>query len=187
MRIDHLAFRVINAQRTARFFKDILGYRVCRRVPQGFQVDFADGTYAKCHVLVPPERIVFGMPWRTIVNCRSFPYERQEYHQPPEIFISEGSPDSIVERWVQDNGNGLHHIALQVPSIDIVKEQWEREGHLNFASQNVLTCPGLKQIFTKPDELTGVIWELIERQQDESGFCEDNVKNLMLSSDSRLE
>ena len=43
-----------------------------------------------------------------------------------------------------------------------------------------MTCPGLVQVFTKPSELTGIIYELISREGD--GFCEDNVKDLMNST-----
>ncbi|MCE2806624.1 MAG: hypothetical protein LW700_15695 [Gemmataceae bacterium] len=40
-----------------------------------------------------------------------------------------------------------------------------------------LRCPGLTQVFTRPSELTGVIYEFIER--GEFGFCKDNVRALM--------
>ena len=40
--------------------------------------------------------------------------------------------------------------------------------------------PGLVQVFTKPSELTGVIYELINREGE--GFCKDNVKALMEST-----
>ena len=184
MRIDHLAFRVANSFKTTNFFKHALGYRNCPRIPKGFQVDFDDGTFAQCQVLIPPERIHQGMPWKILGNSSLKPLDRQIYYQPPEIFISEGSQGSIVDRWVKKHGNSLHHIALQVPNINEVKHEWEREGGLGFASERVLLCPGLKQIFSEPDDLTGVIWELIEREPDENGFCEENVRDLMLSTDA---
>ena len=59
-------------------------------------------------------------------------------------------------------------------------EKWTKQGYAEFLSEEPMTCPGLVQVFTKPSELTGVIYELISRQGD--GFCEDNVKNLMLST-----
>ena len=36
------------------------------------------------------------------------------------------------------------------------------KGFAEFASEEPLTCPGLTQVFTKPLEITGVIYEFIE-------------------------
>ena len=132
MRIDHLAFRVANRKKTAQFLTKALGYRPCHRIPNGFRVDFPDKTYADCTVLVPPERKVSGMSWNYLVpippkikveknGYQADQGDLQEYQIPPEIFISQGSQGSIVDRWVQKNGNKLHHIAIQVDNIEKVK------------------------------------------------------------------
>ena len=173
MRIDHLAFRVASRHHTANFFKKALGYRQCIRVPRGFKVNFDDGTFAKCSVLIPPERKINGMSWNMLMPVPNFPEKLQEYHQPPEIFISEGSPNSIVDKWVKRNGNRLHHVALQVDDIDATKSEWIKNGFATFATEESLECPGLKQIFTDPSELTGCVWELIERGPNDNGFCID--------------
>jgi len=182
MRIDHLAFRVLNRHKAANFFCSALKYQKST----DFRVDFKDGTNAKCFVMTPPERKQWDshlvLPWALkspILGASSI------YHQPPEVFISQGSPGSIVDRWVAENGNRLHHVALQVDNIEEVKNEWEDLGFAEFSSPEILQCPGLKQIFTKPSDLTGFIWELIEREPGEQGFCNENVKNLMLSSTER--
>lgn len=59
-------------------------------------------------------------------------------------------------------------------------EEWRAKGLAEFTSQQPLTCPGLTQVFTKPSELTGIIYEFIERE--EYGFCKDNVRALMEST-----
>ncbi len=53
-------------------------------------------------------------------------------------------------------------------------------GYAECFSKRPLQCEGLIQVFTKPSELTGVIYELINRTG--KGFCEDNVKGLMEST-----
>lgn len=190
MRIDHIAFRVQDRFKTAKFFREALGYDFCPRVgDQGFRVDFDDGTWADCLVLRPSERASVPLPW-SVISPLGPMGERidrsQEYHTPPEVFISEGSPGSIVDKWVKAHGgNNLHHIALQVDSIEETKKQWETAGYANFASPDVLVCPGLRQIFTDPSELTGVVWELIEREPGDDGFCKKNVRDLMLSTDKK--
>ena len=61
---------------------------------------------------------------------------------------------------------------------------WKEKGYTEFLSDEPLTCPGLTQVFTKPSELTGVIYELINRTGD--GFCKDNVKGLMESTKKNI-
>lgn len=186
MRLDHIAYRVNDRRKTAQFFIDSLGYKI----QQEFAITFDDGTTAQCIALEPPEKKIANVPWTTqavqYLSCKEAPggitEKLQEYHLPPEIFVSDGPPGSIVGNWVAARGGigGIHHIAYQVNSVAIVVEQWKAKGYAEFSSDEPLKCPGLTQIFTKPSSLTGVIYEFIER--DEHGFCADNVKNLMEST-----
>ena len=107
---------------------------------------------------------------------------RVEYHAPPEIFVSDGPEGSIVGNWVTDRSDvgGIHHIAYQVDDVAGTMKEWRDAGFAEFLSEKPLECPGLKQVFTKPSELTGVIYELISREGN--GFCADNVKSLMEST-----
>ena len=102
------------------------------------------------------------------------------YHAPPEIFVSDGPKGSIVGDWVEENGPGVHHIAYQVEDVEATMKMWLNAGYAEFYSDRPLEYEGLIQVFTKPSELTGVIYELINRTGD--GFCEENVKGLMEST-----
>lgn len=179
IRIDHIAFRVKDRLKAVNFFTKTLGYNISPKHPNGFRVDFEDGTYAQCTVLEPQNMTSQNLPWA--INFPGMDSEI-EYHRPPEIFVSEGSPGSIVDNWVQTKGNGLHHIALLVDSIEKTKEEWLAEGFAEFATEEPTKCPGLTQIFTKPSDVTGIIWELIEREENQDGFCVSNVKTLMEST-----
>lgn len=186
MRLDHIAYRAADRKKTAQFFIDALGYKVQTE----FDIDFADGTKAKCIALEPPEKpSVENLHWliRQYVgpqNADSDVDESKfaEYHMPPEIFVSDGDPESIVGKWVarRDGIGGVHHIAYQVESVEKTMEEWKQKGYAEFSSEKPLTCPGLTQVFTKPSQLTGVIYEFIERGKH--GFCKDNVKDLMEST-----
>ena len=83
-----------------------------------------------------------------------------EYHLPPEIFVSEGTEGSIVHDWVQkrDGVGGIHHLAYQVESVAEKMKEWTEKGYAEFTTNDPLTCPGLSQVFTKPSELTGIIY-----------------------------
>ena len=87
-----------------------------------------------------------------------------------------------MDNWVKKHGNGLHHIALLVDSAEKTKKEWETLGFAEFTTEETIKCPGLTQIFTKPSSITGIIWELIEREENKDGFCASNVKNLMEST-----
>ena len=134
-------------------------------------------------MLEPPEKLKEDLPW---VNYFAFNWSKEikvaEYHMAPEIFISDGTPDSIVGKWVaaRQGIGSLHHIAYNVPSVSDKMKEWREKGYSEFTSDVPFQCDGLKQAFTKPSELCGVIFEFIEREGQ--GFCKNNVKKLMEST-----
>ena len=180
MRLDHIAYRVADREKTTQFFIKCLGYRIAENLPDGFEIDFEDNTKAKCYVLLPPEELTMKTPWSHMEMFQG--NFSQEYHKPPEIFVSEGTPGSIVENWVntRDGVGGIHHLAYQVDSVLDIMKEWKAKGYAEFTTEEPLICPGLTQCFTKPSALTGIIYEFIERES--VGFCKDNVKDLMNST-----
>lgn len=186
MRLDHIAYRVADRHKTAEFFKSALGYKV----QQEFTIDFGGGHTAECIALEPPEKKAPGVRWvvgevnylPTYSITPGIQEVMQDYHLPPEIFVSDGTPGSIVGEWVAARGGigGIHHIAYQVESVEATMKEWQDKGYAEFTSSEPMRCPGLTQVFTKPSALTGVIYEFIERE--EFGFCKDNVKSLMEST-----
>lgn len=103
-----------------------------------------------------------------------------EYHLAPEIFISDGEEGSVVDEWVNKNGPSIHHVAYQTDSVERTMQEWKDKGYAEFTTEQPLSCDGLIQVFSKPSEITGIIYELIERK--DQGFCKNNVKDLMEST-----
>ena len=186
MRLDHIAYRVANRYETAKFFEDTLGYTIGTE----FQVQFDDDSTADCLTLTPPEnRPTVTSEWSTCDSVTysdkeegALIYEQVTYHAPCEIFVSDGPRGSIVGDWVssRDGVGGVHHIAYQCDDVGATMAEWKDKGYAEFLSEETMTCPGLTQVFTQPSKLTGVIYELISRE--DKGFCEDNVKALMNST-----
>ena len=194
MRLDHIAYRVKDRKKTAKFFIEAFGYKIQKE----FIINFDNGETAECIALEPPEKNnnlidllqIESIPWTLFahLNCNVLSKKsessnvEQEYHLPPEIFVSDGSPDSIVNKWVMErNGiGGVHHIAYQVEDVEATMNLWKEKGYAEFATDKPLSCDDVIQVFSKPSELTGVIFEFIKR--GEHGFCKDNVKALMQSS-----
>jgi catechol 2,3-dioxygenase-like lactoylglutathione lyase family enzyme len=183
MRLDHIAYRVANRYKSAGFFTEAFGYTLGTE----FQIEFDDGSKADCLALVPPETRHPDTRLWTYHSLQGLPHGesiKTEYHAPPEIFISDGSAGSIVGDWVVERGGigGVHHMAYQVEDVEAVMNEWKEKGYAEFYTEKPITCkdPDLTQVFTKPSELTGVIYEFINRQG--AGFCKDSVKKLMEST-----
>lgn len=169
LRLDHIALRCLDRHRTAKFYIDAFGYKVQTE----FEISFEDGTKAKCIALEPHSNAIES-PW-FINHCE------EEYHRPPEIFVSDGDENSIVGKWAAARGGAaIHHLAYQVDSVEQKMKEWKEKGYAEFTTDAPLICPNLVQIFTKPSILTGVIFEFIERGQ--RGFCQENVGLLMSST-----
>ena len=191
MRLDHIAYRVKDRQKTAEFFQKCFGYEVGTE----FRIKFDDGNTAECIALAPPEirsdqveNWVFHKLTPSHYAGPSDPIYMMdcELHAPPEIFVSDGPEGSIVGDWVAERGGvgGVHHIAYQVDDVAAKMKEWQELGFVEFYSEDPLVCDEthLTQVFSKPSELTGVIYELITRGSDNKGFCELNVKGLMEST-----
>ena len=178
MRLDHIAYRVKDRLKTADFLHDTLGYSVGTE----FQIEFEDDSKADCIALTPPENRAKSPKLWTLPYHLTERENQLEYTAPPEIFISDGPEGSIVGDWVNERGGigGIHHMAYEVEDVEKAMEKWKQEGYAEFYSEKPMSCPGLVQVFTKPSELTGVIYELINREGD--GFCKENVKALMEST-----
>ena len=179
MRLDHIAYRVADRDKAAAFFIKCFNYRIAEDLPDGFEITFEDNTKAQCLVLLPPEKLSDATPWNHLHPAGS---NDINYHMAPEIFVSQGTEGSIVEKWVNDRGGigGIHHLAYQVDSVADKMREWQENGFAEFTTPEPLTCPGLVQVFTKPSVLTGIIYEFIEREAH--GFCKENVKDLMNST-----
>jgi hypothetical protein len=170
---------VKSRKKTAQFFIDALGYRVQTE----FDLQFPDGSTTECIALEPPEKKLHDnveVPWSSSIFLKGL--LNVDFHLAPEIFVSDGDPDSVVGKWVaaRENIGGIHHLAYQVDNVQAIMTEWQEKGYAEFLSDKPLTCPGLQQVFTKPSELTGVIYEFINRGKQ--GFCQENVLSLMDST-----
>lgn len=174
MRLDHIAYRCKNRDEAVKFFCDAFGYK-----PQDeFEITLEDGTKARCQSLEPPEKYFANAPFETIEAQAA-----GEYFLPPEIFVSDGPPGSLIDNWVNEWGRGIggiHHMAYQVDSVRAKMKEWIDKGWL-FTTDDALECEDLTQVFSKPNPFTGIIYEFIERR-GQRGFCKDNVARLMDST-----
>lgn len=169
MRLDHMAYRVKDRKKAAAFFMEAFGYTLQTE----FEITLEDGSKAMSMALEPPEK----------VQQQDGQFSMLGYHMAPEIFVSDGEPGSLIDRWVDSWGRGvgaIHHLAYEVENVEATMAAWKAKGWL-FTTEVPLECDELVQVFTQPNPITGIIYEFIERK-GQHGFCKDNVAKLMQST-----
>jgi methylmalonyl-CoA/ethylmalonyl-CoA epimerase len=94
---------------------------------------------------------------------------------PLSIVLLQGtSPESQVSRFIENYGPGVQHIAIRVENVADLANDLRGAG-LEFDT-SVIEGGGVRQVFSKRDKGTGLMFEFIERL--ESGFVDQNVTSL---------
>lgn len=84
------------------------------------------------------------------------------------------SEESQVTRYVEHYGPGVQHIAIEVDNLETVAAELEEAG-MEFDTQ-IIDGPGLRQIFTRRDQGSGMMYEIIERHGGD--FSDTSVEQL---------
>ena len=90
------------------------------------------------------------------------------------VLLQGTSPESQISRFIERYGPGVQHIAIRVDNLEEVAQGLTVAG-MEFDT-TIIQGGGLKQIFSKRDVGSGVMFELIERGKD--GFSDQNVQSL---------
>jgi len=153
-RLDHIAFRVADVKPVVTHFTELMGFEVV----QEMELDLG-GSKAISRVLNLP-------------------------NTPFYVFVDQGLDwDNIITQWVKKYGSGLHHTAYLVDDIEKVSQELRSNG-LQFTTDKVVdTGGGLKQLFTLPEPETGLITEIIQRDRDDVFFVQENVLELIRSTE----
>lgn len=92
------------------------------------------------------------------------------------VLVQGSSPESQVSRYVEAYGPGVQHIAIQVEDLPTVVERLRANG-LEFDT-SIIQGSGIRQAFTHRDEVSGMMYELIERQRPDGHFTDESVAEL---------
>jgi catechol 2,3-dioxygenase-like lactoylglutathione lyase family enzyme len=157
MYLHHYAIRCKDRHATARFYLEALDYAIVEEFTIYFNADQTEK--AECLALKYSESGVFM----------------------PEVFISEGTPGSIVDNWVLKHGNGIHHLAHFVDDVALAMRDWKERGLATFTTDVPIESDDLIQCFTNPHPDTGIVYEFINSKTGR-GFDASNVKRLMEST-----
>lgn len=72
------------------------------------------------------------------------------------------SAESAVGRFLEKNGEGMHHIAFAVPDIDAALDHLESEGARLVDTEPRPGGRGARIAFVHPKDLTGTLIEIVE-------------------------
>jgi len=97
------------------------------------------------------------------------------------VFTQGTSPESQVSQFIKHYGPGVTHVAIIVSALPEIVDELRRAG-VEFATDLVET-PGLKQIFTKRDPVSGLMLELIQR--DGGQFTPASVEQIFRTLEAR--
>jgi len=90
------------------------------------------------------------------------------------VLLQGTTPESQVSKYVEHYGPGVQHIAVAVEDLPKLAEELKAAG-VEFDT-NVISSPGLRQIFTARDPGSGMMYELIERMGGD--FSDASVQSL---------
>ena len=153
-RLDHIAFRVDDLKTVVDFYTKQLGFQIVQELEMEI-----GGSPAISRVLNLPGTQFF-------------------------IFVDQGlEEENIISQWVKKHGSGLHHMAYLVDDIEAAAAQLKKDG-TRFTTEEIIdTGGGLRQLFTYPNPVTGIITEIIQRDKKDIFFVQENVVQLIKSTE----
>lgn len=92
------------------------------------------------------------------------------------VLVQGTSADSQVSKYVSEYGAGVQHIAFEVKDLPQVMERLEESG-VKFDT-TLIQGSGIRQSFTHRDPASGMMYELIERQEPDGHFTDESVAEL---------
>ena len=90
------------------------------------------------------------------------------------VLLQGTSPDSQVSKFVEHYGAGVQHVAIGVENLPEMADDLKAAG-MDFDT-NVISSPGLRQIFSHRDPGSGMMFEFIERMGGD--FTDQSVQQL---------
>ena len=74
--------------------------------------------------------------------------------------------DSVIGRFLERRGEGLHHLAVQVEDLDAAADAVRRSGRRLVTDRVQTGAEGYRYVFVHPSETGGLLLELVERRSE---------------------
>ena len=92
------------------------------------------------------------------------------------VLVQGTAPDSQVNRYIDNYGPGVQHIAIEVRDVATLKKELGDAG-VEFGT-SLIHGSGICQAFTARDRGSGMMYEFIERKANDGHFTDDSVREL---------
>ena len=79
------------------------------------------------------------------------------------------SEDSVIAKFIEKRGEGLHHVAIRVPDLAVAVERIKARGARLVKDRIQKGAEGYKYVFVHPGSAGGVLLELIEHDPGRPG------------------
>lgn len=79
------------------------------------------------------------------------------------------SSDSVIAKYIEKRGEGLHHICLRVPDLDAAVEKLKSENVRLVTDEIKIGAGGHRYVFVHPSSTGGVLLELVDSQNQTEG------------------
>ena len=73
-------------------------------------------------------------------------------------------PDSVIAKFVEKRGEGLHHVAIHVPDLAGAVENLKASGARLISDEIKIGAGGHRYVFVHPSSAGGVLVELVEER-----------------------
>ncbi|MEI9811002.1 MAG: methylmalonyl-CoA epimerase [Bacteroidota bacterium] len=129
------------------------------------------------HIGIAVKNLAISVPiFEKLLNSQCYKKEEVKSEQVNTAFFKTGEtkiellestdPDGIIARYIEKKGEGLHHIAFDVPDIEAEMKRLKNEG---FVLLNETPKPGADNklvCFLHPKHTNGVLIELCMERRD---------------------
>ena len=92
------------------------------------------------------------------------------------VLIQGTAQGSQVDRFIENYGPGVQHIAVEVRDLEALRKELSSSG-IEF-STTLIQGRGIRQSFTARDHGSGMMFEFIERQTNDGAFTDESVREL---------
>ena len=79
------------------------------------------------------------------------------------------SSDSVIAKYIEKRGEGLHHICLRVPDLDAAVQKLKSENVRLVTDEIKIGAGGHRYVFVHPSSTGGVLLELVDSQNQTEG------------------
>ncbi|MDR6998653.1 methylmalonyl-CoA epimerase [Neobacillus niacini] len=127
------------------------------------------------HIGIAVQSLEKALPFYTeVLNLPLIAIEEVESEKLRVAFLSAGetkiellepaSPESTVAKFIEKRGEGIHHVALGVESIEERMKEMKRNGIRMISDEPKIGAGGAHVAFMHPKSASGVLYELCEKK-----------------------